>query len=109
MAWSLYPASPAVKPAAPQQLSVGFWNAEACCAKIGPIGGPFSWVSPTQAPSSPEDEWLEAAFLARDEFALVAPRDHPMAGQGPLGGAEVCRYPRVLRSEVSGGRTAVGE
>ena len=35
--------------------------------------------------------------------------DHPLAGQGPLRAAEVCRYPLVLRSEGSGARTAVEE
>ena len=77
--------------------------------EVALIGGPFSWASSGPALGSPEDEWLEAAFLARDEFALVAPRDHPLAGQGPLRAAEVCRYPLVLRSEGSGARTAVEE
>lgn len=63
--------------------------------EIAVIGGPF------------HDEHLEATFLARDEFALVARRDHPLAGRGPLRAAEVCRYPLVLRREGSGARLAI--
>src|SRR5438067_2173629 len=78
--------------------------------EVALIGGPFvPAADPAQAPSPPEDERLEAAFLARDEFALVAPGDHPLAARGPLRAAEVCRYPLVLRSEGSGARTAVEE
>jgi DNA-binding transcriptional LysR family regulator len=63
--------------------------------EVGLIGGPFY------------DDRLETDFLTRDEFALVARRDHPLAGQGPVRASEVCRYPLVLRSEGSGARTAV--
>jgi DNA-binding transcriptional LysR family regulator len=63
--------------------------------EVAIVGGPFY------------DDRVEAAFFARDEMALIARRDHPLAGQGPLRATEVCRYPLVLRSEGSGARTAV--
>jgi DNA-binding transcriptional LysR family regulator len=63
--------------------------------EVALVGGPF------------HDDRIDAAFLARDEFALVARRDHPLAGRGPLSASDVCRYPLVLRSEGSGARTAV--
>jgi DNA-binding transcriptional LysR family regulator len=53
------------------------------------------------------DERIEAAFLARDEFALIARGDHPLAGRGPLRATEVCQYPLVLRREGSGTRQVV--
>ena len=59
------------------------------------IGGPF------------QDPRFETAFFARDEFALVARRDHPLIGQGPLKAEDVCRYPLVVRGEGSGARLAV--
>jgi DNA-binding transcriptional LysR family regulator len=58
--------------------------------ELGIVVGPFY------------DERLEIAFLARDEFALIARPDHPLAGRGPLRLAEVCQYPLVLRREGSG-------
>lgn len=63
--------------------------------EVAIVGGPFY------------DDRLEAHFFARDELALIARRDHPLAGRGPLRAVEVCRYPLVLRSEGSGARTAV--
>lgn len=63
--------------------------------ELAVIGGPF------------HDARVEAVFFARDEFALVARRDHPLAGRGPLRLADVCAYPLVLRSEGSGARLAV--
>jgi hypothetical protein len=63
--------------------------------ELAVVGGPF------------RDPRFSAEFLARDELALVARRDHPLAGRGPLRLAEVGLEPLVLRSEESGARAAV--
>ena len=55
------------------------------------------------------DERLEMTVLARDEFALVARRDHPLASRAAVRAAEVCRHPLVLRSEGTSARRAVEE
>jgi DNA-binding transcriptional LysR family regulator len=58
--------------------------------ELGVLVGPF------------HDERLETDVLGRDELALIAPREHPLAGRGPLRLAEVCQYPLVLRRGGSG-------
>ena len=63
--------------------------------ELAVIGGPF------------HDERCVAEVVARDEFALIAPRSHPLAGLGAVTAERVCREPLVLREEGSGARAAV--
>lgn len=59
------------------------------------IGGPF------------HDERCRSEIVARDEFALIAPRDHPLARLDGVTAARLCQEPLVLREEGSGARAAV--
>jgi DNA-binding transcriptional LysR family regulator len=63
--------------------------------ELGVIGGPF------------HDERCVSEILARDEFALIAPHDHPLARLGAVTAERLCQEPLVLREEGSGARTAV--
>jgi DNA-binding transcriptional LysR family regulator len=59
------------------------------------IGSPF------------RDERCLAEIVARDEFALIAPGDHPLARNGAVTAARLAQEPLVLREEGSGARAAV--
>ncbi len=63
--------------------------------ELAVIGGPY------------HDEDCTVDVIARDEFALIAPRGHPLTLQGPATAERVSREPLVLREEGSGARAAV--
>jgi DNA-binding transcriptional LysR family regulator len=63
--------------------------------ELAVIGGPF------------HDERCQAEVIARDEFALIAPRDHPLAALPAVTPERLSREPLVLREEGSSARAAV--
>ncbi len=63
--------------------------------ELAVIGGPF------------HDERCVAETLARDEFALIARRDHPLASLPAVTAERLSREPLVLREEGSSARGAV--
>lgn len=64
-------------------------------AELAMIGGPF------------HDERCLSEVVSRDEFALIAPRNHALALLDTVTAEQIAHEPLVLREEGSGARAAV--